>query len=262
MLGIDALCIVQDDPEDMKKELKAMCNVYKGALLTITVDVADSASEGFLGQRDWTGPNQISVPYTNESLACTGTIEIRRPLMPRSSCRALDSRGWTLQENILSPRTLHISSQQLFWSCQSQYCSEGNPKQDETEVAGHDEGTIKFSFLLPGSNILPTSSSTIELRVDTMLRKWYVLVGDYTRRSLSYTGDIFPAIAALAEEIALQTEYDYKGGLWEQDTHQWLLWSANQNAIIPENYRAPSWSWASLDLRAAGGIYSPTNKPH
>ncbi|KAJ8063883.1 hypothetical protein OCU04_007734 [Sclerotinia nivalis] len=39
---------------------------------------------------------------------------------------ALATRGWTLQEHVLSPRVLHYTSKQLVWNCQLQKTSESN----------------------------------------------------------------------------------------------------------------------------------------
>jgi Heterokaryon incompatibility protein (HET) len=41
-LWIDRLCIVQDDEEDWARESSQMCNIYEGAVLTISADESTS----------------------------------------------------------------------------------------------------------------------------------------------------------------------------------------------------------------------------
>ncbi|KAM0801064.1 hypothetical protein BDR22DRAFT_907137 [Usnea florida] len=40
----------------------------------------------------------------------------------------------------------------------------------------------------------------------------------------------------------------YKAGIWVEDFHVGLLWNVSCRGSLPKTYRAPSWSWASLDI--------------
>lgn len=51
-LSIDALCIIQDSEDDMKKELVRMPSIYKGSYVTISAASAKSSSTGFLELRN------------------------------------------------------------------------------------------------------------------------------------------------------------------------------------------------------------------
>lgn len=48
---IDSLCIVQDDGDELQKEIAKMSSVYRNAVVTITASGAASASDGFLQER-------------------------------------------------------------------------------------------------------------------------------------------------------------------------------------------------------------------
>ncbi|SPJ71786.1 uncharacterized protein FTOL_01514 [Fusarium torulosum] len=48
-LWIDALCIIQDDPEDWQRESAIMGSVYSNAYLTIAAESTASATQSFLG---------------------------------------------------------------------------------------------------------------------------------------------------------------------------------------------------------------------
>jgi hypothetical protein len=47
-LWIDALCIIQDDPADKRREMAYMGQIYKNATVTIAAARAKSVHEGFL----------------------------------------------------------------------------------------------------------------------------------------------------------------------------------------------------------------------
>ena len=63
----------------------------------------------------------------------------------------------------------------------------------------------------------------------------------------------FAAISSLAREISQQSKMTYKAGVWVEDFHLGLLWSVNCRGSLPKQYRAPSWSWASLDINMSWG---------
>lgn len=112
--------------------------------------------------------------------------------------------------------------------------------------------------------------------------KWYSSIQIYSNRYLTYGADKFPAAEGLARDVAANCDVGrYLAGLWENDLALGLLWrpvpdwhndfsplpwswppshSGNQlyisrctRLIMPiirlTTYRAPSWSWASLDGR-------------
>jgi hypothetical protein len=54
-LWVDALCIIQDDPEDMQREIRKMGNIYAKATLVISASTAENAAQGFLQDHDTLG---------------------------------------------------------------------------------------------------------------------------------------------------------------------------------------------------------------
>ena len=91
-----------------------------------------------------------------------------------------------------------------------------------------------------------------------MLRRgWFGIIEDYSKRKLTESGDKLIALSGSAHsyyEREIHKGYNgkhagkYAAGLWEAHMPSALLWRI-RSAQRPE-YRAPSWSWASLD----GGI--------
>lgn len=72
---------------------------------------------------------------------------------------------------------------------------------------------------------------------------------EYTTRHLTIGKDKLPAISGIAREIAALTNYTYKAGLWLEDIHKSLMWSAGGKGVASTEYTAPSWSWAYLQMQ-------------
>jgi len=87
------------------------------------------------------------------------------------------------------------------------------------------------------------------------------MIGEYTTRSLTCSGDKLPALSGLARGFAQYAGDRYVAGLWERDFGFGLLWKGVGKRCVhdefnqyygpkytrPRQWRAPSWSWASLD---------------
>jgi hypothetical protein len=63
-LWIDALCIIQDDETDWRKEAALMKDVYANAYLTVAASSIESPHEGFLHRHL---EHQLPISYTSES---------------------------------------------------------------------------------------------------------------------------------------------------------------------------------------------------
>ena len=80
------------------------------------------------------------------------------------------------------------------------------------------------------------------------------IVEYYMQCGLKKSSDNLIAISGIAKMIQLSTEDEYISGLWKRHLPYHLLWHAvvdnAEGALLPvrpPNYRAPSWSWASID---------------
>lgn len=64
-LWIDALCIIQDDPCDLYRELNSMASIYQHSYLTISAACARRVEDGFLGKTaysyDTFPPSQVII---------------------------------------------------------------------------------------------------------------------------------------------------------------------------------------------------------
>ncbi|EXJ67966.1 uncharacterized protein A1O5_08580 [Cladophialophora psammophila CBS 110553] len=181
----------------------------------------------------------------------------------------LNKRGWTLQERLLSPRTLHFGTEELYWECQQYLLAEdGALLQREFPTISK----VIESRRLASSSAANGSDSVTDSEVKSTRpwpNVWLRLIEEYTSRNLTRDQDKLPALSGVASSIAGQTGDDYLAGLWRNDLLQNLSWSietfepshlcddlthdaamplATKSEVrYPAMYRAPSWSWASLD---------------
>jgi len=59
--------------------------------------------------------------------------------------------------------------------------------------------------------------------------------------------DRLPALAGLAKALAERTGDEYLAGIWKKGLIEGLLWYGEDDLLLTPTYRAPSWSWASVD---------------
>ena len=82
-------------------------------------------------------------------------------------------------------------------------------------------------------------------------------------RNLTYSKDKLPALSGLARCISKTRPGDqYLAGVWKSEIPGNLLWGVEKDSTRPSTYRAPSWSWASVDgtLTTTNGAYGSTNE--
>jgi hypothetical protein len=115
-LWIDSVCIVQDDPEDWEAESERMEDVFSSAYVTIAASSSSSSLEGFLGPRRGRAPTdcvELRSQKAGSVYICKAIDNFRRDV----ETGALNKRGWVLQERVLSRRSIHFTSTQVYWEC-------------------------------------------------------------------------------------------------------------------------------------------------
>ena len=84
---------------------------------------------------------------------------------------------------------------------------------------------------------------------------WHKIVSEYSHLALSVECDRLPAIAGLARQTETCKTGKYLAGLWEDSLAEDLLWRVDEPLQgrprrRPKSYRAPTWSWASVNGKA------------
>ncbi|PQE11538.1 heterokaryon incompatibility protein [Rutstroemia sp. NJR-2017a BVV2] len=129
-IWIDSLCIIQDSDEDWKAEAAKMGDVYAGAACTIASTGSPSSEGGCYHPRKTLSLRPCEIGVSSRTDLLPTWIYIRRDDLSdfrRGVDRAiLNTRGWVLQERLLSRRILHFGAEQLYWECCQRAASELN----------------------------------------------------------------------------------------------------------------------------------------
>ena len=117
---IDAYCIVQDDLKEKVSEISNMDRVYGNAVLTITAGYGEDANTGLPGvQPGSRDPKRQYSEMVNGQRIFISQSCLGEELEHGGGDWA--SRGWTMQEGLLSPKYLIITKTQVFWKCSAEF---------------------------------------------------------------------------------------------------------------------------------------------
>jgi hypothetical protein len=281
-LWVDSLCIIQDDSEDWMQESSKMAAVYGCATITLSALSSADSTRGL----DVPSPtvftpgrihfDRVLEPYRirifqdepldwdkeyNDDPSLYGDDLDQRD---QSNNNPLRQRAWVLQERELSARNLHFSQNLLLWECRTTKAT--------NELPWNRPPLRDLLQPLPiMQRGMPSNRPVINLSGESMAsdgpvrvrEKWFELMEDYMSRSLSHGADKLPALSGLAQNFQQKLpSSQYLAGLWSEQLPYSLLWRttmpnselwttvANKSRQTPTpspGYRAPSWSFLSLD---------------
>lgn len=255
-LWVDSLCIIQDDENDWAVESSHMRSIYQNALFTICADAAPNVHSGIFSLHSLArqssslvrGPDgqQHTISIRNSKSFCKPgvTLDDSDTGNPNVQVYPLTRRAWALQERVLSTRILHFNEREISWECKEAFrCECQEPTQ--TKNRGDLASLQIFGALYEHWDLLGFTQA------------WQKIVGSYTTRELTRDMDRLPAlsgIARLVQELLLRHDVDntYLAGLWRFNLAQDLTWHQSlwrSTLKRPPSYRAPSWSWASVEGR-------------
>lgn len=198
-------------------------------------------------------------------------------------------RAWVLQERLLAPRVLHFCSGQIAWECGEFEESEGYPRGVQIYTLREDRIVPK-----PINKGIQPDVQGRELRINRLrgkpepdphligrglyeLELWSQIVEDYSKLGLTKAKDKLVALAGIAEYMATEVigthtqPASYCAGLWNKYLASQFLWRIEPSFRVADRtfqhlsrrprdddgnlvYRAPSFSWASVDAQAGQGV--------
>ncbi|KAH7070493.1 heterokaryon incompatibility protein-domain-containing protein [Paraphoma chrysanthemicola] len=260
-LWIDALCILQDSNEDLAKEIANMGSIYAGSLFTVAATHSIDSESGCFRARH---------PLKRQICVLPGSDGIQWVIEPlRTQCRQhahgtkttlLSKRGWVFQEQILSPRTIHFTSNDIVWECREklfcQMCVDGR-------LDGYSDANITMH---EGKRVVIDWDEGLE-KIEQMSRlrtAWSEIVYRYTRTELTDTDDKLSALAGIAELISDKLGYVASWGLWLDffvDELQWY-WPYPDTHFAEIYGCTPSWSWVSSWTSPKSHLYLQAQEPN
>ncbi|KAE8389648.1 hypothetical protein BDV23DRAFT_184249 [Aspergillus alliaceus] len=226
-----------------------MGKVYEYSYCNVAATGAAEGSEGLFVDRDpsLTSPFKVDIKWKGHRQSYyfldTGIWHsgVTKTLLNR--------RGWVLQERLLSPRTLSFK-QQLFWECRELKACEAFPHglgQDiDLEPDDVDED----------SELCPKSWKTEVTVPENRYASWAKVVQQFTVSGLTKGSDKLIALSGVAARMQAILGDNYIAGLWKHNLLFDLLWyikygrqADGKPSFRVDAYRAPSWSWASVEGR-------------
>ncbi|PVH79039.1 HET-domain-containing protein [Cadophora sp. DSE1049] len=275
-LWIDSLCIMQDSVEDWERESVQIGKVYSNSLFTIAATSSTDGEGGLFGERPsklplestdcyissswtdhsnsipdlWTRPTDgtffkknipdlfimdcpnLGAGTTANSDPVNGSIMQTAP-DAAASLRPSTLEGYPMASTASTPSAVFQRLATEFWTAspsQARIFWEGIVSQVEMDILadGIDSQMQLIDF-------------------------WEYIVSIYSRCDLTFEKDKLVALSGVARAMKVPMGCEYLAGMWRTELERNLLWSVDNKFRRPREYRAPSWSWASVD----GGINIP-----
>ncbi|KAJ4223399.1 hypothetical protein NW759_006033 [Fusarium solani] len=229
-LWVDALCLLQNDPEDLERGVDVMDQIYERAWLTIFAATGTDANAGLPGvQVGSRRPANLVLEVQPGILlgVCAGLDRLLEGSM-------YSSRGWTFQEHVLSRRGLYFVDNKVFFRCRTSEFLES--------CIDCDNAMPRFKGI-----VLSLSAAAY---MDDPLQNYSQLLTHYTRRALTDPGDVLRAMAGIIRRISEKVEYRFVQGLPSGAFDSFIIFES-WACILRRRKGFPSYSWCGWQ----GGIW-------
>lgn len=284
LLWIDAVCIVQDDPEHKARDIPNMDILYGRAFATIVALSGNNADAGLPGVNPGTRPTQrieniainrgssdLDYDPLHEDVETVSIVRTPRPFYLALRMSNWNTRGWIMQERLLSRRCIYFSPEAVYFQCGQKTLVEGGVNEEfKTYMRStplNDEHLLKRA-----NHDNPISDLDYMHDLESGPRLWQAfktymgLVRTYSKREFTFKPDILDGFAGI---FAVLDEQHFQGSITSRALHglpsgifcHALLWSPaaripRRGARFPTQRdistgkpdpRFPSWSWAGWD---------------
>jgi len=263
-LWIDSLCIIQDSPDDWKRESITMRDVYRNASFAIVAAASWSGKEGLFRSQDALSNHPCVLGVRNHegddhekrakvTYAIPSQMDIEKTRRTELELCLWNRRGWCLQERALSRRVVFFGESQLHFELKDSSSSSGGGDVSNTHLESQMNERAYFEL----NHLRPESSVARGYFSDT----WWEYVNSYTQRSLTYRSDrplAVRGLAALMEGEAgipmflpsLRARLPVSEVV-ANDFIASLLWYVDKGTTTrpaaDDDHDYPSWSWLSVD---------------
>jgi hypothetical protein len=268
-IWIDSLCIIQDNQNDVQREIAKMLDIYMNSEVTISAASTSHCNQGFLEERHGTHDGVFYLPLRVDE-DTMGSILISRDSVSEhpwdvQNEQPINKRGWTLQEAFITPRLLIFTGFNMIWRCQTKYepssksivypSGSSNSLRESgwslaTESWGYTFVSLKdIQAKLKPDDIPPKDGTKFDMILSAPVwGQWRDILRVYNKRKLSQKVDKLPALSAIARVFASHFRCHYLAGLWRKYLIYDLMWfAANETRPKASESGSPSWSWAAID---------------
>ncbi len=247
-IWIDSLCIIQDNEVDWAMEASRMSINYENAAIVISASSSRTGDNGCFGKRE--SSQKVTRADSNGQLV---SVHVKRPIAHTSfseqnssnfSDLPLFQRAWVFQERLLGTRVVHYASSEVVWECKE--CVQCECQGMDNPLRTYHNQVGKIEMFKQYHALVLTKGNNVNERYE----RWFSIVQAYSRRSLAFDSDRLPALSGIAGQMHLPEMGRYMAGVWERAIPRALLWSSSSFELVsrrPTEYRAPSWSWASIE---------------
>lgn len=243
-IWIDALCIVQEDEEEWQSEAGHMDGIYRGSQLTISaVQSSDSSGGCFSSKNDGLREGEMLFRTPSNDVGDLGLLvrvyrgDIRKRAIDDT---ALSRRGWTLQEQLLSPRLVSCMQPEVHWNCRGGH-------RTECGLHFNSDLTNMLGSSLPLRLSSTSTDCSLQLHEKRTRNTWRLLVENYSNRCFTFPQDRVAAIVGITRYVAAQLRDEPILGLWKSSFSQDLAWLRIEKEPKQEfsslTELLPSWSW-------------------
>jgi hypothetical protein len=235
-LWVDSLCIIQDDDNDWKQQASLMAQIYRYSTITLAATASNDANSGLFRQNENAIDDDLSTLTGNLDhkgiLFTSGEEDKYHGISGRPD---LLTRGWVMQERILSPRLLHFNDELVFECSKRRWC--------ECRQSPYLDLPIYFA---PKDSCDATNLEFLD--IPELYKRWCWLVTHYSTMQLTVSSDILPAISGLAGIFHKYFRGRYMAGLWENVLIHELAWKivTPRSCTRRSPWAAPTFSWASV----------------
>lgn len=287
-IWIDALCIIQDSPQDRANEDSKKLQYYANSELNIAATASANSQHGILHPRDivlhsarLTG-NAVDVgirPLAEDVFSLIRECRYFSKRPPITN-KPLGEQSHAFLERISAKRTVHFTEQQMIWQCKTCLVGEDGQIGEDRDRFSQLCGKSPFDFHLgprmreitgPNENehhrypdmtmTRPIEGHTgVKYSLDEALMdtNWYSFLGEYTKHSVHDSSLLLPLLSPFAKTIEKETPAIYLAGLWAMDDQipfRSLLWYCETKGTPADN-GSPSWAWSSV----VGAITHPAQE--
>ncbi|KAK4164405.1 heterokaryon incompatibility protein-domain-containing protein [Cladorrhinum sp. PSN259] len=227
-LWVDSLCLVQNDPDDLRAGTDVMDLVYEHSVLTIIAACGRDSDHGIPGVRPGSraAPSHIGEILPGLQLSVyTAPEYLMRPTV-------YSSRAWTLQEEKLSTRALYFINDQVYFRCQSRI-------QPENCVDNIVLLSIPEWINMP--RVLAAAGATAS--IFEHMQDYMQTVQNYSARALTYQNDAYNALRGILRRFESEMGCSFVGGLPAVNLEAFLCFTAAK-ASLRRRKGFPSYSWS------------------